>query len=166
MTRAHPFRRAALALAAATAALPGCGDDLVLPGPTGGSDRVDVILVLTGDVAAGSSAFDAHCVVCHVKDGQAPFVGPALAAVVPDLSDRQLIDLMLVGIGSMPPTNLDDQEAADLLAWLVDSFRVPVSPPDTDATDTDAADTDTDGDTDTDADTDADTDTDAADTDA
>jgi mono/diheme cytochrome c family protein len=92
-------------------------------GEEGGGDNGD-ILALTGDPARGESVFTSTmCSVaaCHGADGNSGSA-PGLSTLVSSRSDDQLIDSVLDGKGGMPPQNLDDQQMADVLAWLRDSF--------------------------------------------
>jgi len=139
------MRRLALLLLSSTA-LFGC-DDYLLPEAEIEADRVDTILALTGAPGSGETVFDQHCEVCHVKAGDAASAGPALGTLIPTLEDAVVIRVILEGQGTMPAVSLEDQETADVLAWLKATF---------DGGDTgDTADTaDTDRDTD-DSDTDS-----------
>lgn len=106
--------KAALAAIVALAPLAlACGDKDV---DSGGSE-FSAILALDGDVDSGETLFAGKCAACHGTDGEGG-TGPALADAVPGKSDEQLLDIMLNGTGSMAAVSLDDQEAADMLAWL------------------------------------------------
>lgn len=86
--------------------------------------RVDAILGLTGDAAAGETVY-ARCSVssCHGADGNSGPTGtPPLGEEVPEQSDEDLIQIVVGGYGSMPAQGVDDQQMADLLAYLRDSF--------------------------------------------
>ncbi|MFT4978762.1 MAG: mono/diheme cytochrome c family protein [Myxococcota bacterium] len=88
-----------------------------------GTDRVEAILALEGDVAEGASVYSTQCSGCHGADGEGG-VGPAMDALVPAHTDTQFIDVVLYGIGDEMPTHdhLSDQRIADLLAWARDTY--------------------------------------------
>jgi mono/diheme cytochrome c family protein len=113
-----PVRLPLLCLVLLTA----CDDYVLQRGSGGGTDRIDTILGLTGDAGAGDAAFTGKCLACHDKAGEADKVGPALGPLVPTLADDELVGVMVDGSGSMPPANVDDQDAADILAWLRQQF--------------------------------------------
>lgn len=125
------------------ALLLGACDDYILPEVEVEASRVDTILALTADVTAGEAVFSQHCEVCHDKLGDTPGAGPALRALLPTLTDAEVVETILQGSGTMPAINLEDQATADVAAWLRASF-------DGDAADTADSDTDAVADTDTD----------------
>jgi len=89
--------------------------------------RVEAILRLPSDAGAGASSFGLCAVSsCHGADGNSGSTGTPLRDEVPELSDEQLINIVLAGYDEgdviMPPQNLSDQEMADLLAYLRDNF--------------------------------------------
>lgn len=89
------------------------------------SARVDAILALTGDASAGQTIY-ARCSVssCHGTDGNSGPAGtPALADEVPEQSDEQLVQIVLGGYGSMPAQPMEDQDMANVLAYLRDTFE-------------------------------------------
>ncbi|MCK6506454.1 cytochrome c [Myxococcota bacterium] len=92
------------------------GDD---SGGTGGT--YDDILALTGDSAAGATVFGDTCAACHGADGTGDS-GPSLVDAVPGYGDEDLLSIMLEGKGSMGAVALSDQEAADVLAYLNETF--------------------------------------------
>lgn len=105
------------------ALLAACNDDLNLPNGGGpAADRIDTILALDADAAAGEAVVDEHCVVCHDKAGATDAVGPALSPYVSANTDEAILTIVLDGVGAMPAQNVDDQQAADLLAWLRAEF--------------------------------------------
>jgi cytochrome c551 len=90
----------------------------------GGSDN-GAILDLTGDPAAGQTVFTSGMCstsACHGADGNSGTTAPALSSVVSSRTDDQIIDSVLDGKGAMPAQDLTDQEMADVLAWLRDTF--------------------------------------------
>lgn len=84
--------------------------------------ELDAILALSGDATTGEQVFATSCAACHGTDGTGG-TGPDLYEVSPGLSDEDLLDIMLYGIGSMPAVSLEDQEAADVLAYVQASFQ-------------------------------------------
>ena len=92
-----------------------CGDK------DGGGGEFDDILALDGDATAGGTKFSSTCAACHAADGTGGS-GPSLVDAVPGYSDEELLDIMLNGNGDMAPVSLSDQEAADVLAYLIETF--------------------------------------------
>ena len=96
----------------ALAVLVGCADQA----------RIDDVLALEGDEASGAELYASSCASCHGDDGSGG-VGPSLIANVPDQSDDELVDTLLNGPESMPSfADLEDQELADILAYLRGEF--------------------------------------------
>ena len=86
--------------------------------------RVEAILGLTGDASAGQTIY-ARCSVssCHGTDGASGPAGtPALTEEVPEQSDEKLVQIVIGGYGSMPAQPMEDQDMANLLAYLRDTF--------------------------------------------
>lgn len=105
--------------------IPACDDGEDEDDDEGGTiepARIDAILALEGDVAAGATVFG-RCTssACHGTDGNSGSGSP-LSSEVPEASDRGLIDAVLGGEEGMPPQGLTDQEMADLLVYLRDTF--------------------------------------------
>lgn len=86
-----------------------------------GAGEFDAILALTGDAAAGATVFSSTCANCHGADGTGGSA-PDISGAVGGYSDADLLDVVLNGSGSMAPVALEDQEAADLLAYVRDTF--------------------------------------------
>ena len=85
--------------------------------------RVDAILALPGDTAAGETVFGrCAAAACHGADGNSGTTGAPLRDEVPELSDERLIQIVLGGYETMAPQNLSDQEMADVLAYLRETF--------------------------------------------
>lgn len=87
----------------------GCGGDAT-------GDRVEAILALTGDPAAGDPLFQATCADCHNVDASGG-TGPGLVGQADsELMATQILD----GGATMPPQAdlLTDQEIADIIAWI------------------------------------------------
>lgn len=80
-----------------------------------------------GDATAGAEIYAANCESCHGEDGaQGTQVGgvPAtdLGSIVPDVDDDRLYEIITEGYGEMPPVSLDEQQAADCIAYLRQQF--------------------------------------------
>ena len=94
-------------------------------GETGSGDRKANILMLDGTASAGMAVFSSEtCATeaCHGADGNSG-MAENLSERVPALSDDQIVDVLLEGSGTMPPqTHLSDQQLADVLAWLNETF--------------------------------------------
>jgi mono/diheme cytochrome c family protein len=85
--------------------------------------RTAGVLELTGDPAAGMTEFAGRCGVatCHGADGNTPGTPKTakLGEEVPGNPDTFVVDVMFKGDGDMPAqTNMTDQQAADVLAYL------------------------------------------------
>lgn len=100
-----------------------CGEE----GPTGG--RVATIADLTGDVGNGEAVYTANCAVCHLADGTGETNGGVGDDLVQSLSDEpeedsEYIDIILNGEGDMTAFDglLEDQEIADVVAYMRDAF--------------------------------------------
>ena len=89
--------------------------------------RVDAIVALEGDAAAGAERFAGTCAACHGADGRGGPIAPDLAERVPNRDDPTLIRTLLTGKGAMPPwaSRFDDQGFADLRAHLRGLFGAP-----------------------------------------
>ena len=109
---------AALLLPALT--LLACGDKGDDTGAVGDPD-VQAVLELSGDASAGGDVFQTNCSGCHGADG-AGVSGPNLNDRVPDLTDAEIVDTVINGVGSMPAIGVTDQEAADVLAYVTTEF--------------------------------------------
>lgn len=85
--------------------------------------RIEAILALSGDAATGETAF-ARCSAssCHGADGNSGSAGAPLSDEIPELTDERVIDVVLGGYEAMPAQSLADQEMADLLAYLRETF--------------------------------------------
>jgi mono/diheme cytochrome c family protein len=92
-----------------------------------GTDTGDTGTVITPDPVAGADVYSANCVVCHGPDGTAGISGAAdLTVKVPTLTDDEIANVVLNGEATadfaMAPIALSDQEMADLLAYLRQTF--------------------------------------------
>ncbi len=91
--------------------------------------RAERVLAATGDALNGASLFAANCARCHGADGTGDF-GPNLYERVPMRDDETLARRLLLGLGPMPAWDsvFSDQELADLLVFLRDTFDGPPAP--------------------------------------
>ncbi|MEQ1503937.1 MAG: cytochrome c [Myxococcota bacterium] len=103
--------------------LVGCGD--------GAGDRTDAILALTGDAAKGETVYADNCAVCHAASGlgendpTSPGTGEDLTEAASEVGeDAEIISYILEGAGDMTAFGdiLDDQQVADLLAYMHDGL--------------------------------------------
>ncbi|ADC49161.1 cytochrome c551 [Alkalihalophilus pseudofirmus OF4] len=67
------------------------------------------------DAESARATYEQSCIACHGGDLQGAS-GPALVGT--GLSAAEIQDIIQNGQGSMPAQNLDDDEAANLAAWL------------------------------------------------
>jgi len=87
-------------------------------------DPVSDVLALHGEPGAGAAVYSDNCISCHAVDGSGGS-GPSLIDGIPRHSDEQIVGLVLDGVGDEMPSfagSLEDQDIADLLAWLRDTF--------------------------------------------
>jgi cytochrome c oxidase subunit 2 len=85
-------------------------------------DRVAEILALDGDAIAGADVYDAECAACHGLNGEGG-VGPPLASVA-RLAPEDIVRSVIEGVGSGMPAfdRLPDQDVADVLVYITESF--------------------------------------------
>lgn len=78
--------------------------------------RVDDILALTGDSAAGAGVFADNCAVCHGADG----TGGSGPDVTSEDDEAEVAEVVLFGEEEMTPFDgvLTDQEIADVVAYV------------------------------------------------
>ncbi len=71
-----------------------------------------------GDAAAGKTIFTANCDACHPGGKQG--VGPALAPVIKEDPQAEVIATIKAGKGVMPPfgSKFSDKDLADIYAFL------------------------------------------------
>lgn len=95
-------------------------------GPTTGTgdDRVQAILALDGDAAAGATLYLSNCQACHDADGTGSLGGGAsLPMQVPVLGEQGVIETVLRGIGNMDAYDfLENQQVADVAAHVVEAY--------------------------------------------
>lgn len=75
---------------------------------------------LVGDPAAGEALYASNCASCHGADGEGGS-GPAMADVSGE-SEAEIADVVLYGAGDMPAIDVDDQAAADIAAYVVETW--------------------------------------------
>lgn len=75
-------------------------------------------LALTGDVARGEAQYQMVCAGCHGAAGGGVARAPALKPFVSASTDAQIIEVILNGRRGMPAQRVDDQQAADIVAYL------------------------------------------------
>jgi predicted CxxxxCH...CXXCH cytochrome family protein len=93
-------------------------------GETGEPTRTDNVLMLDGDPANGEEEFTGRCsqMSCHGTGGTMG-AAPSLADRVPNLGDRDIVDVLVMGKNAMPPqADLSDQEMADVLAYVTATY--------------------------------------------
>ena len=82
----------------------------------------DSAAAATGDAANGATLYSSSCAGCHGADGTG-VSGPDLTSgLVSGMTDDQISDVIANGAGSMPAITSDDQEIADILAYLRQEF--------------------------------------------
>ena len=106
-----------------------CDDDFVLPSTDLNDGEIAAIVGLTPDTANGSAIFGANCAQCHNEDGTAGGVGPSMIAWFTTATDADTLRIIYAGEGAMPAFDFPDQDAADLLGWMKDTY-VGEAPPD------------------------------------
>lgn len=97
----------------AAMSLAGCSDK-------GGDDSGGAVV---GDATAGETVFNDVCTACHGADGLGvDGYSPSLADETNDLSDAEIEDVILNGLGEMPAQSLTAQQVADVIAYLHATF--------------------------------------------
>jgi mono/diheme cytochrome c family protein len=84
---------------------------------------VAAVLELEGVVVDGGLVFAANCQACHGEDAKGNEVGPDLVEHLGHHEDAEFIETILYGgFGQMGAYEdiLEDQEIADVMAWLHD----------------------------------------------
>jgi mono/diheme cytochrome c family protein len=86
----------------------------------GTGDRVDTILALTGDAAAGDALYVSSCQLCHGTNGEGiPNSGSDLRPV----GDAELVETILYGVDGTAMVAFEDQfsdqDVADLTAFVL-----------------------------------------------
>ena len=73
---------------------------------------------LQGRVDCGEDVYMSACANCHGAQGQGTASGQGLQGHVQGHSDLELIQSIVYGEGTMPPIDLENQEVADVLAYM------------------------------------------------
>ncbi len=86
--------------------------------------RIEHVLSLDGDAAAGADSFAGTCAACHGAGGEGSDWAPNLFERVPGRADDSIVQTLIQGRGGMPSwgDRFDDQQLADLLAHLRGRF--------------------------------------------
>ena len=86
--------------------------------------RIDHVLSLDGDAAAGATLFAGTCAACHGPGGAGSDRAPSLFERVPMRDDESIVQTLIQGRGGMPSwgDRFDDQQLGDLLAHLRGTF--------------------------------------------
>lgn len=77
---------------------------------------------LQGRVDCGEEVYITACANCHGAQGQGTPNGQGLVGHIQGHSDIELIQSIVYGEGSMPPINLENQEVADVIAYMREDF--------------------------------------------
>lgn len=101
------LRRTLATLAAIVAALAACG------APS--SDRVTNVLALDGTASSGGAVYTRACASCHDADGNG--TSQPMSTLVPAEDDEGLAQVVAGG-NHVPTSAMTEQEAADLIAYL------------------------------------------------
>lgn len=88
-----------------------------------GETRIQTILSLTPDTAAGETLYTMQCAACHMADGTGSASGANLTERVPQIADEDILTILLEGRGNMDSYRfLKNQELADVAAYVRESF--------------------------------------------
>ena len=88
--------------------LAACGDKA--------GDTAAEIDLSTADLENGQAVHDNSCQTCHASN-------PALAEYASSLSDSQLYDVIVDGIGAMPAqSSLSDQDVIDVMGYIRETY--------------------------------------------
>ncbi len=98
--------------------LAACGDDSKDSGAT--DTDSETVPVDAGDPANGADVYARTCAACHGSSGEGGF-GPALAGEM-GKSDQELHDIIQNGKDDMAPVDISEQETADVIAYLRETF--------------------------------------------
>ena len=78
---------------------------------------------LVGDVERGAQVFAENCMRCHGQYGSGRELMPAMNLLMENSSDADLAEVIVEGTDHMPPQDLNEQEVADVIAYLRDLFE-------------------------------------------
>lgn len=80
-------------------------------------------LALTGNAERGAAQYQMRCAQCHGASGNGVSRTPGLTVRMSQLSDLEVVDIMLNGKGAMTrQSGLENKHAADLLVYLRGAF--------------------------------------------
>lgn len=85
------------------------------------------VMALTGDLARGEAMYQMRCANCHGAEGNGYLRAPSLVVKVPELSEQEMLAVILNGKGGMPAQRIDDQQVADVNAWLQKTWGKPAA---------------------------------------
>jgi mono/diheme cytochrome c family protein len=88
----------------------------------------DTALELQGLPERGLVQYQIDCAGCHGQLGGGNSATPALASSLSTLSDAEVLRAIIEGRGAMRPRRVSDQDAADVLAWMRQTWGGGVSP--------------------------------------
>ena len=72
-----------------------------------------------GDSLDGATLYAEHCQSCHGPEGRGGVDEiPDLAHAMTDHTDNEVLNWILNGKGTMPPTDITEAEAEAIIAWL------------------------------------------------
>ena len=79
-------------------------------------DTATGIDLSSADLANGQAVHDTSCQICHASN-------PSMAEYSPSLSDSQLYDVIVDGIGAMPAqSSLSEQDVIDVIAYIRETY--------------------------------------------
>ena len=84
--------------------------------------RINDILTLDGNPSQGAVLYAGQCQLCHGQDGSGGVIGPDIRQEVPLKTDQELLTLFIGGQGNMLPIPLTDQQYADVLTYVRETF--------------------------------------------
>ena len=92
---------------------------------TGSATPTESAAVSFGNVANGETVYVQWCASCHGVDGRGTAAGTNLFQSVPYLSEAELADITINGIGTMPGFGnvLSDTEVDDVVAYQVATYQ-------------------------------------------
>ena len=76
-----------------------------------------LLSVACGEEADGEALYAAKCAACHGADGTGATSGPDITGLVSTLSQSEMEDVILNGVGDMPPILVTEDEAAAIATW-------------------------------------------------
>ena len=77
---------------------------------------------LTGRVDCGEEVYMRQCATCHGAQGEGTENGQVLQGHIQGHGNFDLIQSIVYGEGTMPPQNLENQEVADVIAYMRANF--------------------------------------------